>query len=65
MKYPLGSGGVWSRAPMTQEDAQTETEKVVLAPFDQAPGGETFAGWAVGCLAGERREESSGTGEGT
>src|SRR6202790_1659248 len=25
---------MWSRAPMTPEDAQTEAQKVVLAPFD-------------------------------
>src|SRR6202048_1808461 len=29
---------MWSRAPMTPEDAQTEAKKVVLAPFDLLEG---------------------------
>src|ERR1700680_2502430 len=29
---------MWSRAPMTPEDAQTEAQKVVLAPFDLLGG---------------------------
>src|SRR6202790_1455886 len=29
---------MWSRAPMTPEDAQTEAQKVVLAPFDLIAG---------------------------
>src|SRR6202049_739693 len=29
---------MWSRAPMTPEDAQTEAQKVVLAPFDLLEG---------------------------